>query len=182
MGNVLGRRLLLLLCCTSISEATALVQAANVKIDVQRCMGKWFVQRAIPAVAPLEKDAHNGCEHYTWDSANSRIDVTYKFNAGSFDGPMRQVKQRCWVQTDQGTTWAVSPQIGGFGLPIKLPFLITDIDDVDYSYLVCSGGAGSWMYVLTRDKQPDDALMSRLEKTVQAAGFDMSAVLTMPHA
>ena len=53
----------------SSAQAASLLQATNVNVDPQRCMGTWYVQRAIPALAALENGAHNGCEEYVWDAA-----------------------------------------------------------------------------------------------------------------
>ena len=164
-----------------IAQQGSALQPVQRKIDPQRCMGKWFVQRAIPAVAALEKTAHNGCEVYKWDPELKRVEVTYTFNAGSFDGPQRTVRQKGRIENAEGTQWAVSPQIAGFGLPVQLPFLIVDVDDVEYSYLTCTGGLNSWLYIMTRDMQPDATMMENLEKTVENMGFDMGNVISMPH-
>lgn len=168
----------LLLFAATAPQVHAALQPLDIKIDTQRVMGSWFVQRAIPAVSLLEKAAHNGREDYSWDG--EKIDVTYTFNAGAFDGKMRTVRQRGSVANEQGTQWTVSPVVGGFA-PLKLPFLIIDIDAEDYSYLTCSGGPGSWMYILTREQKADPALMERLLARVEECGFDMSKVLVMPH-
>ena len=179
--TMLDRRLLMVLVSAAHACAMSL-QPASCTIDPQRCMGKWFVQRAIPAVKALEKNAHNGVELYEWDSENERVEVTYTFNAGSFEGPQRTVKQRGWVQDDpSGTRWAVAPRIAGFGLPVKLPFIIIDIDDTDYSFMTCTGGLNSWLYIMTRDMQPEPTTMQKLEDTVENLGFDMSKVISMPH-
>ena len=161
----------------------SMLKPFDTKIDPLKCMGTWYVQRAIPAVAALEKGAHNGCEVYEWDADKERIDVTYTFNAGGFDGALRTVTQYGWIAEDNalGTSWKVRPKVGPVAIPVKLPFTIIDVDASDYSYLSCSGGLNSWMYIMTRERQPDPALIARLERSVAGLGFDMSKVLAIPH-
>ena len=177
----LHHRLIIVVLLSPARTCALSLQPADCTVNPQRCMGKWYVQRAIPAVNVLEKNAHNGVEFYEWDSENEFIDVTYTFNAGSSEGPERRVKQRGWVQTTAGTRWAVAPRIAGFGIPVKLPFIIIDIDDKDYSYMTCTGGLNSWLYIMTRDMQPEPTIMQKLEETVENLGFDMSKVISMPH-
>jgi len=157
------------------------IRALDTDIDPQRCMGTWYVQRAIPAVKFLEKDARNGKEEYSWDKQKNRIDVKYTFNAGSLNGPLRTVRQVGWVTNKKGTKWAVSPRIGGIRFPFKLPYLIIDIDTKNYTYLTATGGLNSWMYTMTREKKPSAKLLQELEARVADYGFDMTRVLPMEH-
>lgn len=141
-------------------------------------MGTWFVQRQVPALAALEAGARSGVEKYEWDDADNCISVQYTFNrAKASDDDVTTVQQRGWVVSEQGTEWAVSPKVGPFFLPARLPFIIVDVDPE--AYMICSGGLDSWMYVMTRDKQPGEALLDACMSTVEAAGFDMSKVLVM---
>jgi lipocalin len=178
---MLARRLIIIILVSAAHACAMTLQPAGCKVDPQRCMGKWFVQRAIPAVKALEKNAHNGVEIYEWDAENERVEVTYTFNARSFEGPQRTVKQRGWIQDESGSRWAVAPEIAGFGLPVKLPFIIIAVDDTNYSYMTCTGGLNSWLYIMTRDMKPDPATVQKLEEEVENLGFDMSKVISMPH-
>jgi lipocalin len=49
------------------------------------------------------------------------------------------------------------------------------------AYMVATGGLSSWMYVLTRERQPASALLDTCLATVAAAGFDMSKVQRVEH-
>ena len=151
-------------------------------------MGDWYVQRFVPASNWLEGPAHNSKENYTYDYQTGRVKVTYTFNKSSFDGPVVTTYQEGRVRTDDndgfGTAWAVRPYLGflycPFYLPFELPYNIIDIDAVHYSFLTCSAHNGSWMYVMTREQEVDDAFLApRLAKLV-AMGVDMSKVRIMP--
>ncbi|CAK0795848.1 unnamed protein product, partial [Prorocentrum cordatum] len=121
------------------------------KIDPLRCMGNWYVQVSIPT--PFDRGAANGLEQYEWDEERQRVMVKYTFNSGSFEGKTREVAQvgRVHPESEHGTTWQVAPWLGLFYLPFWLDYIVIDIDDRDYSYMVCSspstGGLAPWMYI-----------------------------------
>lgn len=153
-------------------------------IDPKRCMGSWYVQRQIPAVAFLEKGAHNGCEHYEWDEKKQRVSVAYSFNKGSVDGPLKQVFQRGWVQSVSGTTWSVKPYLAlGLYAPFRLPYYIIDIDDSEYSYMTAAAPAlgKHWLYLMTRQPHPEKATIDAMLSEVSRRGFDMDKVEVVPH-
>lgn len=158
-----------------------------ITIDPMRCMGDWYVQRMIPASSFLEGPAHNGHENYEYDEEHKRVKVTYKFNKGSFEGPVVTTTQRGWVVEDPngyGTQWEVRPYLGFIGLPFHLPvslgYNILDIDNVGYSFITCSAPDGSWMYVMTRRQMvPDMYLQPTLDK-LESLGFNMKKILKMP--
>ena len=170
--------LLLLAATFAASHAAALVPQAS-PLNAKECMGTWYVQHQKPALAVLESGGRNGIEEYTWDDAEDRFSVTYSFNRkGAADDQLTTVNQRGWVEAD--TEWRVAPLIGGRTPPfVRLPFIIIDCDPE--THMVCSGGLSSWMYLMTRERQPDAALVDSLLTKVQAAGFDMSKVEPMVH-
>jgi lipocalin len=154
------------------------LQPLDATIDPRRCMGTWYVQWQVPALAFLEAGASDGTELYTWDEAKDRFDVRYTFRRkDAADDQITTVRQTGWVE--EGTRWKVAPKVGPLGLPVRLPFLILDVDPEQY--MVCSGGLSSWMYVMTREKQPPGELLDACLATVAKAGFDMDTVLRMEH-
>ena len=85
------------------------------KIDPLRLMVQWYVHAVIPTYP--EVGAYNETERYDWDAARRRFTVTFEFNSGSFDGPLRAVPQVGWFDADDsfGTLWRVSPTLCGCG-------------------------------------------------------------------
>ena len=65
------------------------------------------MQVAIPT--PFDKTAHNGLEQYVWNEKKNRVDVTYTFNDGSFEGKQVVVKQKGRVNptSSTGAQWQV---------------------------------------------------------------------------
>ena len=185
--------MLVLLACTTPGDAALWgklfrtprnppLAPMDAPIDPFQAMGTWYVQRQIPALSFLEAGARNGKEQYTWDETNGRLDVQYTLNRkGKPDDDVTTVRQRGWVGEGEGgsTRWQVSPKLGMFYLPFRLPFIIIDV--VPDSYMVCSGGINSWMYVMTRERHPGDEVIEACLAKVQAAGFDMNKVLVMEH-
>ena len=160
-----------------IGSAHALTPCGTA-VDPKACMGTWYVQHQKPALAILESGGRNGIEEYKWDEAKDRFSVKYTFNRkGASGDKLTTVRQRGWAKA--GTEWEVAPMVGGFCPPVRLPFVILDVD-VE-SHMVCTGGLNSWMYVMTRERLPSAALLDSLLATVEANGFDMGLVEPMVH-
>ena len=157
------------------------VSALARAIDPMRCMGSWHVQLAVPTA--LDRDAHNGVEKYTWDAEHSRCQVEYTFNKGAFDGKSKTLYQRCWFNSKTGTTWAVSPYLGFFYLPVKVPYLIADLDE-GYTRMLASSpattGMGAWCYFMTREAVADEATLEWGRAAAAAAGWDASQLTRHP--
>lgn len=149
------------------------------KVDPKRLMGTWYVQRQKPALGLLENGARNGVEKYELNDDGS-FAVEYTLNRKNADkDAVTTVRQRGWFASERGTQWEVAPVIGSFRPPVRLPFIILDADPK--TFMVCTGGLKSWMYVMTRERKPDAALVDACLATVAAAGFDMSRVQIMEH-
>lgn len=54
-------------------------------VDLNRFMGDWYVIASIPTF--IEKDAFNAVESYRLDD-DGTVATKFKFNKGSFDGPI----------------------------------------------------------------------------------------------
>ena len=47
--------------------------------------------------------------------------------------------------------------------------------------MVCTGGLRSWMYVMTRAREPEPDVVEACLRVVESAGFDMNKVSVVPH-
>ena len=143
------------------------------------------MQQQVPALAFLEAGARNSVEQYAWDEslaeAGGGFSVTYTFNrAGAAEDDLTTVRQRGWVAGgEQGAGWKVAPLLGGFCPPVRLPFIILDLDVG--AHLVCTGGAGSWMYVMTRERRPGPGVVEALLAKLEATGVDVAKLMPMEH-
>ena len=106
--------------------------------------------------------------------------VRYTFNrAGAADDEPTVVRQRGWVPGGQGARWAVAPLLGGFCPPVRLPFIILDVEPS--SHMVCTGGAGSWMYLMSRERLPDPGLVQTLLARLEADGVNVAKLMPVEH-
>ena len=107
--------------------------------------------------------------------------MRYSFNrAGAADDEVTSVRQRGWVAGgEQGAGWRVAPLLGGFCPPVRLPFIILDVEPS--AHLVCTGGAGSWMYVMTRERRPAAGVVEALLAKLAASGVDVSKLVPKEH-
>ena len=171
--------MLRLLAALAVAPASAaLLQPFGASVDAKTLMGTWYVQYQKPALAILESGGRNGIEKYVWDEANGgRFSVEYSFNRkGAGRDKITTVRQRGWPK-EGGAEWEVAPVVGGFCAPVRLPFVILDVDAA--SHMICTGGLDAWMYVMTRERQPSEALLDSLRAKVEANGFDMGLVEVM---
>jgi apolipoprotein D and lipocalin family protein len=75
------------------------------RVEIPRFMGKWFVVANIPTF--IEKGAHNATETYELASDGS-IDITFRFNKDSFDGPVKEYHPRGFIYDKQSNAeWRV---------------------------------------------------------------------------
>eukprot|EP00614_Pseudopedinella_elastica_P002526 CAMPEP_0172597774 /NCGR_PEP_ID=MMETSP1068-20121228/17739_1 /TAXON_ID=35684 /ORGANISM="Pseudopedinella elastica, Strain CCMP716" /LENGTH=170 /DNA_ID=CAMNT_0013397371 /DNA_START=9 /DNA_END=521 /DNA_ORIENTATION=+ len=163
---------------------TSAITPVAKKIDPMKCMGDWFVQIAIPTA--FDRNAHNGMERYEWDEKRKRVKVTYTFNQGSFAGRKNTVYQvgRVHPKSENGTEWQVAPWIGFCYLPSWLPYVVLEVDEENYSYLVASspstGGMAPWLYIMTREQVVADSVLEPLKAAAANAGWDMSKSERVP--
>jgi apolipoprotein D and lipocalin family protein len=88
------------------------------KVDLQKFMGDWYVLAG--RLTYFEKDVHNGLESYTWNSKEDRIDASFTYNKGLFEGPLKSLPQKGWVYNQKTKShWKVSPL-----WPFKFDYLI----------------------------------------------------------
>ena len=81
---------LLLVSCQSAKNT--LPTASHV--DLESFMGTWYVVGYTPLW--IDGKAHNATEHYYLKS-NGRIQTTYQYRNGSFDGPLKTFRPKGFV-------------------------------------------------------------------------------------
>lgn len=67
------------------------------RVELDRFMGNWYVVASIPTL--FEKGAHNAIENYQMDD-NGRINVTFSFNKGGFDGPSKTYSSVAFIEDE----------------------------------------------------------------------------------
>jgi apolipoprotein D and lipocalin family protein len=66
------------------------------KVDIDKFMGKWYVIAARGTY--FESDAYNSVEVYSWNEKEDRIDIDFTYRDGSFDGKLKDIPQKAWIE------------------------------------------------------------------------------------
>jgi apolipoprotein D and lipocalin family protein len=143
----------------------------NVKIDLQRYMGAWYVIANIPYFAERGKVASR--DVYKLD-ADGNVDTTFVYRK-SFDGPEKTMGSLGVVQ--QGTNnayWIVR-----FLWVVHADYLILDIAP-DYSWVLVGQQSRKLGWVLARDPAMDDALYTTLLGKFRGFGYDPEKFMRVP--
>ena len=134
-------------------------------VDIGRFMGDWFVLAG--RFTPFERRVHNGIEKYTWNQDKQRIDVSFTYNYGSFDGPQKSVPQKAWI-FNQATKahWKVSPL-----WPLKFDFLIVALDP-DYRWTVIGVPNQKYLWIMARDWRAAEATIANAVVQLTQIGYN----------
>jgi len=98
------------------------------QVDLERLNGDWYVIANIPTF--IEKQAFNALETYQLDE-KGRVQTTFAFNKGGFDGPRKKYNPTGFVSEDPSNAiWGMQ-----FIWPIKAEYRIMHVD-ADYKELV----------------------------------------------
>ncbi len=142
------------------------------QVDLNRFMGDWYVIASIPTW--LEKDAYNAVESYRLDS-DGTIATTFTFRQGGFDGPLKKYTPRGFVRDEQSNAvWGMR-----FVWPIKADYRIIYLDP-DYRLTVIGRNKRDYVWVMAREPAIEPAEFDRIERLIEAAGYDLSELRRVP--
>jgi apolipoprotein D and lipocalin family protein len=141
-------------------------------VDLPRFMGDWYVIACIPT--RIERGAHNAVESYRLDP-QGRIATTFRFRAGSFDGPEKVYRPTGYIR-DRGSNAVWGMQ---FIWPIKADFRISYLDP-DYSLTVIGRAARDHAWIMARQPRIAAADYARLVELLRAQGYDLARLQRVP--
>jgi len=141
-------------------------------VDLSRFMGDWYVIAHIPIF--LEKDAYNAVESYELAEDGS-IPTTFRFNKGSFDGPLKTMNPKGFVYNKKtNAEWRMQ-----FLWPFKAAYLITYLGD-DYQTTIIGVPSRKYAWIMARTKTLPDAEYAALVKELERQGHDISKLRKVP--
>ena len=144
------------------------------KVDLERFMGQWYVIASRPT--RFEKGAHNAIEIYTWNDEKNRIDIDFTFNKNSFDGKLKSMPQKAFIENwETGAHWKVNPFLW-----FKFDYLVIGLAD-DYSWTVIGVPDQKWVWVMARDYNMSEEQLADISAAMEATGYDMSGMNRIPH-
>ena len=157
--------------CVSMNQFPPLPTATEV--DLERFSGTWYVIAS--RGTPFEREAYNAVEHYSVPEARV-IETTFSFNQGSNDGRARVMKSKAFVSDESNAEWAMQ-----FVWPFKAEYLIAYLDD-DYEYTIIARSKRDYVWIMARTPHPSATRFTELLTRVEALGYDVDQVRTIPHA
>jgi apolipoprotein D and lipocalin family protein len=144
----------------------------NRHVDLKRFMGDWYVIAHIPTF--IETEAYNAVESYQLDPDGS-IATTFKFNKGSFDGPLKTYHPRGFVfNHDTNAEWRMQ-----FLWPIKSAFLITSLSPDDATTIIGVPDR-KYVWIMARSKTISAQKYATLVKMLKQDGYNISKLRQVP--
>lgn len=141
-------------------------------VDLERFMGDWYVIGFIPLGG--EKDAHNGIESYQLDD-DGRIQTTYRYRDGGFDGPLTTHTPNATVEAGSGNArWGMQ-----FIWPFRAEFVIADLD-ADYQHTLIARSKRDYVWLLSRQPLMPDTQFAAYRDKVAALGYDGDRFVRQP--
>jgi apolipoprotein D and lipocalin family protein len=142
------------------------------RVDLERFMGDWYVIASIPTF--IERKAHNAIESY--ELANSKkVATTFRFNQGSFDGPLRTYKPTGFVTDDPSNAiWGMQ-----FIWPIKADYRVIYLND-DYTQTVIGRNKRDYVWIMARSPSIPAADYSAIIDVIAGQGYDISKIRRVP--
>lgn len=142
-------------------------------VDMKQFMGKWYVIAG--RLTFMENGAHNAVEEYSWNEKKERIDINFYFNKDSFDGDIKKIPQKAWIQNNTTNAyWKVSPF-----WPLKFDYLVIALAN-DYSWVVIGVPSQKYIWIMAKDPEMSDAELSKVLNEVKKVGYKTENVKRVP--
>jgi apolipoprotein D and lipocalin family protein len=157
------------LACASASREPLPTVAA---LDLERFMGDWYVIANIPT--PPERGAHNAVESYRLDG-RGRIQTTFTFRDGAFDGPEKTHTPTGFVREGTGNAvWGMR-----FIWPIKAEYRVMYVDP-EYQTTIIGRSKRDYVWIMAREPELPEAELETLIEHIVDAGYERDALERVP--
>jgi apolipoprotein D and lipocalin family protein len=146
------------------------------RVDLNRFMGDWYVIASIPIdlFFASEVGAHNAVESYELRD-DGKIQTTYTFRKGGFDGAPKQFNPVAWVHNAAtNSEWRMQ-----FLWPFRSAYLIAYLDD-DYQYTIIGVPNRKNVWVMSRTPEVSEARYAELLSVLTELGYDTGLVQRLP--
>lgn len=141
-------------------------------VDIEKYMGKWYVIAHIPT--SIEKGATNATEFYEIDKDN-QIKTTFTFYQDSTNGLKKEYNPKAYIYNkNTNSEWRMQ-----FFWPIKLPYLIIDLDE-DYSYTMVGVPNKNHVWIMSRKPFMDNHLYAELINKLHNIGYNINKIKKIP--
>lgn len=160
----LNHLFLLLPCCAMLAQGKEPDTAPQKGVDLTAYLGRWYEQARYDNY--FERGLDNVFTDYAMGKNGSITVMNYGYGT---DGKLHKAKGVAVTDTDKPGEMRVSfvPPYFWFRAPYRILFV-----DKDYSAALVAGDDGEYLWLLTREKQPDKTTLLRLTQEAERRGFD----------
>ena len=142
------------------------------RLDLARFMGDWYVEGGI--LTWFERGAHNALESYRLDE-QGRIQTTYTFRRGAFDGPEKSYPSVAFVHNRETMAeWRIQ-----FFRPFRFPYLVLHLDP-DYQTTAIGTDDRKYLWIMSRTPAMDESAYAEIVRRMGELGFDTNRVVRVP--
>ena len=142
------------------------------RVDLNRFMGDWYVIANIPTF--IERDAHNAVESYELIN-NRQVATTFKFNKGSFDGPVKTYTPTGFIRDDpSNAVWGMQ-----FIWPVKADYRVIYLDE-GYTQTVIGRNKRDYVWIMARTPSIPASDYDSIIKHIREQGYDISKIRPVP--
>ena len=143
------------------------------RVDLNRFMGDWYVIASIPTF--IEKDAFNAIESYRLDD-DGTVATTFKFNKGSFDGPLKTYHPRGYVRDkSSNAVWGMQ-----FLWPFKAEYRIIFLSE-DYSQTVIGRTKRDYVWIMARKNSIPKTDYEKILNFLRDQDYNTDNLRMVPH-
>jgi apolipoprotein D and lipocalin family protein len=143
-------------------------------VDIDRFMGKWHVVAG--RFTALEKNMYNAVETYNWNPVKNRIEIDFKYNKGSFNGPVKKIPQKGWIQnTTTNAHWIVSPL-----WPLKFDYLVIGLGE-DYEWTAIGVPSEAYLWIMSRDPHMTKDKVDEILRTLENNKYNIENLVFVEH-
>ena len=141
-------------------------------VDIPRFMGDWYVIAHIPLSA--EKNAYNAVETYSL-ADDGRIDTTFRFRKGGFDGKLKTYTPVATVRENTGgAVWGMQ-----FIWPFKAEYRVLSVNE-DYTQTVIGRSKRDYVWIMARTPTLDADDYEALVAFVERQGYSLQNLRRVP--
>lgn len=137
-------------------------------VDLQQYLGRWYEQFRYEA--PFQKGMDAVTADYSRNSDGS-VRVINRGRKGGVDGKENSSTGKAKVV---GTATNAKLKVSFFG-PFHGDYWVLDHGD-RYEWSIVGEPSGRYLWALTRERNPDGAVVDMLEARVRALGYDLSLI------
>ena len=141
-------------------------------VDLESFMGTWYVVGYTPIV--VDGNAYNATEHY-YLKPDGRIQTTYQFRKGGFDGPLKTFKPTGFVHNKEtNSEWRMQ-----FIWPFKAAYLIVHYDEA-LGETIIGHPKRKYAWIMLRQPKYEETTYERLLNKLIEMGYDPELIQRLP--